>query len=319
MFCPHPPNLACVTAIAILSYNYSCLFPHPDMNLSKNQRPIHSNVEEKDKLEYLGSAKLSESQLEALKAKLYGDSVSIMFKFQDLFSSLKHSLRKQGIPLKDVISEVCAIGAFLPVYNRTQQPVLREQLPKLQAAQHIEDIMLIINDYCSFFNYEIIEHLILNLGTEEDKQHLQKYINDFRLYAQRKVFECPSDLGALTEKGTIKLIVKLDSAYDDCTLNHLQIFKNKLCKILCLSNDGVLNLCQVEKGCIKLTFQLPNFVPSAVFPLSQIQMRALLDLKILWLLCGEYKFDKVRMHVNSESVVSKTSHTDLRVLLTGRP
>ena len=91
-----------------------------------------------------------------------------MFKFQDLFSSLKHSIRHQKIPLKDVVSEICAIGSFLPVYKRTQQPALREQLPKLQAAESIEDIMLIINDYCSFFNYEIIEHLILKLGTENE-------------------------------------------------------------------------------------------------------------------------------------------------------
>ena len=217
----------------------------------------------------------------------------MMFKFQNLFSSLKHSIRHQKIPLKDVVSEICAIGSFLPVYKRIQQPVLREQLPKLQAAESIEDIMLIINDYCSFFNYEIIEHLIQKLGTEKDKQHLQEYISDFKHYAERKVFECPPEVGAQTKDGMIELVVKLDSAYDDCTLNHLHVFRNKLCKILGLANNGTLKLCHTDKGCIKLTFQILDFLPPAVFPLSRQQQKSLIDLKVHWLMCGEYKFKQV--------------------------
>lgn len=268
---------------------------HPS---TKSDKETVSKAVSVDFPHLVGSTALSASQLEDLKARLYSDSVDMMFKFQNLFSSLKRSIRLQKISLKDVVSEICAIGSFLPVYKRTQQPVLREQLPKLQAAESIEDIMLIINDYCSFFNYEIIEHLIQELGTEEDKQCLQEYISDFKCYAERKVFECPPEVGAQTKEGMIRLVVKLDSAYDDCTLNHLHVFKNKLCKILGLANNGTLKLCHTDKGCIQMTFQILDFLPPAVFPMSQQQKESLIDLKVHWLKCGEYKFEQVSCKYN---------------------
>ena len=100
-------------------------------------------------------------------------------------------------------------------------------------------------------------------------------------------------MGAQTKDGVIELVVKLDSAYDDCTLNHLHVFKNKLCRILGLANDGTLKLCYTDKGCIKLTFQILDFLPPAIFPLSREQKKSLIDLKVCWLVCGEYKFKQV--------------------------
>lgn len=54
--------------------------------------------------------------------------------------------------------------------------------------------MFIVIDYCSFFNFQMIECLIDSLGTDEDKRALQIYKDSFMEYAKRKVCEMPFEV-----------------------------------------------------------------------------------------------------------------------------
>ena len=51
-----------------------------------------------------------------------------------------------------------------------------------------------------------------------------------------------------------------------------------------------MRLCQVNEGCIQLTFQVPSFVQQKVFPLSKEQEKALAAMGVMKLTCGEYQF-----------------------------
>ncbi len=134
-----------------------------------------------------------------------------------------------------------------------------------------------------------IEHIIDCLGTDEDKQRMLSYKKAFSQYIKRRVYECPTEFGSLNDDDCT-IVVKLDKSYDDCTADQLIILENKLCDIFNISQHGVLRLCTVEQGCYELTFQAPSFVQGVIFPLSQQQEAALKDLKVIWLLCGEYEF-----------------------------
>ena len=68
-------------------------------------------------------------------------------------------------------------------------PLFCHRLKQLNAADTIPKVFLILNDYFSFFNYHIIEHIIEELGTEEDKAELQQYKEDFDQYATRGILK----------------------------------------------------------------------------------------------------------------------------------
>ena len=62
------------------------------------------------------------------------------------------------------------------------------------------------------------------------------------------------------------MFVKVDSRYDNYTVEEIKGFCNKLSDTLCVSSEGALRLCRIEKGCLQLTFQVPSFVQQKAFP-----------------------------------------------------
>ena len=218
-----------------------------------------------------------------------------MFKFQDLFSKTTESLKERGISAKALAHNLKCIGSLVPTFKDDEQHVLRRQLPKFQNGQ-IDDAMHVVNDYCSFFNYRIIEHIIDKLGTEQDKDNLSKYKEDFNEYAsKRHVFECPSEVGTITSND-VTMFVTLDKTHDNSTVCALDLFVSELREILKVPPGTGLKLCRIEPGSLKLTFQLPFFVVHDIFPLSNAQETALSNQGVsnLWFI---YQFSRHQQQV----------------------
>jgi hypothetical protein len=233
--------------------------------------------------------KLSKEEKEKLHQRLYAESMDITFKFQDLFSSTILSLKERNTSPQALYSHLVFFGSLKPTYNDPKQSVLRHYFPQLRTAERIEEAMGIIGDYCSFFNFRIIELIINKLGTTEDKANLTRYKKDFGDYARRHVYEYPSEFGTMTN-GNVELFMTLDETYDNYTGSSLQLFVRKLAEILKLSSDAALKLCRIEPGSLKLIFQIPIFVQEDIFPLSIDQKRALAGLGVVHLSCGDYHF-----------------------------
>ena len=236
---------------------------------------------------------VSSESYEKLQTRLYSESVSLIESFGRMFNSFFQSLSSQDISIKKIVANLKAFGAFSPVYKGENQSLLRDELHRLNLdTADIDDIKLIVLDYCSFFNYRLISSLVASLGTGDDKQLFEKYEAEFTEYAKRRIYECPSELGKSTNTNAI-LTIKLDSHYEQCSLNQLKLLEADFCKILNISN---LNLCLVTSGCLQLTFQLPWFVQSEVFPLTQEQEEKLAALHVYRVTCGYYHFRvKVRI------------------------
>ena len=117
-------------------------------------------------------------------------------------------------------------------------------------------------------------------------------------YAKRHVFECPSEVGTVTDSDA-KMFVTLDETYDNCSLSALHLFTRQLQVILKLSPGSGPKLCQIEPGSLKLTFQLPFSVLQDIFPLSSEQEANLagLDVDNLWLI---YQFNRQQYQVELE-------------------
>jgi len=182
------------------------------------------------------------------------------------------------------------LGTFEPVFKEPQVPVFCHCLKELKAVDTIPKVFLVLNDYFSFFNYHILEHIIKALGTKKDKARLQRYKVDFYQYAKRRIFECLPEFGPVSDADHADVFVKVDSQYDNYTVVQIEEFRQKLSKNLCVSSQGILRLCRVDKGCFQLMFQVPSFVQSRIFPLSKDQEKAITSMGVIRLTCGEYLF-----------------------------
>ena len=213
-----------------------------------------------------------------------------MIQFQELVSATIRSLIRRNVLQEKLLTHVMTLGAFGPVFKEPQVPVFCHRFKELKAANTVYEIFLVLNDYFSFFNYQLIEHIIKSLGTRKDKARLQKYKKDFINYAKRRMFECPSEFGPLSDNDDVDVFVKVDSHYENCTVAQIERFRYRLSEFFCVSSQGLLRLCRVDKGCLQLMFQIPSFVQQEIFPLSREEERALAAEGVIKLTCGEYQF-----------------------------
>jgi len=239
---------------------------------------------------YLDLSRLTHEQQQELVGRLKFESRKIMMRFQELVSTTINSFKSQQIPPDELVSHILALGAFDPVIKKPQVPLFQYCFQELKNADTIPKVFLVISDYFSFFNYDIIEHIIKVLGTPEDKAELQRYKEDFNQYAKRRIYECLPQFGAVSDSNHADIFVKVDSQYNNYTVAEIENFRHKLSEILHVSFRGSLRLCRVEKGCFQLLFQVPSFVQQAIFPLSREQERVLVAEGIIRLACMEYQF-----------------------------
>ena len=110
---------------------------------------------------------ISEEEKELLKQRLYCESVSMMYKFQKLFSATIKSLKERKVTVKDLLNHIGCLVAIKPVYEDSKLGQLRRELPNVET---IDDVMEIVREYSSFFNYQILQNIIDNLGGEKDRK-----------------------------------------------------------------------------------------------------------------------------------------------------
>ena len=224
------------------------------------------------------------------KRQLYADSEDMIYKFQKLFTSTRNSLVRRNISAKTLAHHLECLEQLKPTLNDSREPVFGHQLPKLRKSKSVDDAMSVVNKYCSFFNHHMVELIIEELGTEQDKEKLAKYKEDFAKYGERHVFECPSEVGEIYEEGQANMFVILDDSSDKCSMNHISVFVSNLKKVLNISDGVSLRLCRIRLGSLKLIFQLSLIVQQVIFPLSSDQEADLVCLGVIQLSCGDYQF-----------------------------
>ena len=239
---------------------------------------------------FLKVSGLTHEQQQKLKSRLRVESQEIMFKFQQLFSRVYKSLCERKVTVDTLVTHLLLLGALDPVHKGSQKPLLNTFSKELWNAGSIEKVLYIISDYFSFFNYHVIEHIVNELGTDQDRVELQNYKKDFQQYSKRRIYECPTVYGPMSSVDHADLVFKVDSVHEEFTVEELKSFEYRLSATLHVSPQSVLRLCQVEEGCLQLTFQVPSFVEQEIFPLSTEQKSALAAEGVTKLTCREYQF-----------------------------
>ena len=232
---------------------------------------------------------VTEEEKERLKQRLYNESVDMMYKFQELFSATIISLKERNVTVKELLNHIKCLAAIEPVYEDSKLGQFRCEIRDANL-KTIDDVMAIVGEYSSFFNYRMLKNIIDHLGGEEDRKNLATYLQEFAEYAKRKVYKCPGEVGQISEAGRSNMFITLDKSYDNCTVSCLKNFERELAKILNVSSDVVVVLCRIAPGSLQLIFQIPLEIQKAIFPLSSEQEVALAKLGVAQLSCGEYSF-----------------------------
>lgn len=227
----------------------------------------------------------------------------MIYKFQKLFTATKKSLRDEKVSVAELVGHLECLGSIKPMYLDMGRKPLRCQLPGLANAETVDAVMSVVKDYCSFFNYHMLEHIIDEFGTKQDKENMASYKEDFTKYAECCITQCPSEVGKMCEEGSANLFVTLDDSFDNCAISHLNVFIGNLRKILKIPPNIVLRLCRINLGSIKLIFQLPLLVQQTIFPLSSEQEAELSSLGVVELSCGDYQFTSQQTEVKLTDLV----------------
>ena len=134
-----------------------------------------------------------------LEAQLILDADSMRKKFASLLVNVISSFKHQGIDPRELASAVLALTEYDdPAIGK---PLLEREKDSLKKAQLVDDTFDILRPHMTFFNYEILEFLIEKMGSSNDKDDLQKFLQDFKRFCRCSVFEIPPNvLGHSAEK-----------------------------------------------------------------------------------------------------------------------
>ena len=235
--------------------------------------------------------KMSEIGLtEDKMAELAAETIKIDRNFNDLVSDTLKSFEERNVPQKKLLRSLMALNCFAPKFKGEPRPLVYQLKKELREAEGISDMMDMMSSYYSFFDFHIIERVIQYCGNDDDKGMLQSYKDDLKDYLARRIYKMPSKLAHYCEDHA-KIVVKLDSLYEDYDAVHLKVFEKNLADIFHVS-EGVLRLCDIVSGCFELTFQVPSFVAEAIFPLSEAQETELAANHVLRLSCGDYHWPR---------------------------
>lgn len=234
---------------------------------------------------YLQTTGLSQGEVMILEGRLFNEFQLITRSFSCFNSAICKSLIKQQITVKELSRVLRDLRAFQP--SRPDTPLFRDKFNEIKAAEDIDDVFDILADYVSFFNFHITEHIVENLGTPDDKRLLSDYKTELESYCKRNIFECPSY--SAPKQGVAELVMKVEGI-EKHNMKHLAELISHVSKVISVSQH-TLQLCSVEKGCVQLNFQLPDFVKYYIFPLVEEQMSQLKMMGIILLVCDKWRYE----------------------------
>ena len=218
---------------------------------------------------YLNTSQLDDDDRSDLEAKLTMDTEVMIKKFGGLVVKTLLSLEKQGV--SHTIVRVCVIHL---------EGFVQDHEKEFEQAGSVEDIFVILHHCWSFLNYDVLEEIIIQLGTEDDKKHLDKYLCDLETFCKRSAFAVPDHVYGGKNPKKPMFAVKMKMPQN--TIKDVLQAKRKIAKILDV-RPSTLHICCVEEGCVKVHFIVPEYIAKEVLPPSPERLAALAEESIQFL------------------------------------
>lgn len=229
----------------------------------------------------LKTSGLSPNEINAHFEHLLEESMAIRLAFTSLVSESEASLLRREIDGTNIHDELTVFH-----HKMLSGP-----------AESTVAVFGFLREYWGFSDYVVLEHIILKLGTPEDRERLEKYQQSLAEFSQRRVFECPvgmfgMSVGESEESVTVKRADKKTILYDT-SLNQVKIFSSIFKKEIDV-DDGDMRLIgyQREGESLELKFGVLSSSAETIFPLSSEKSEKLVSLGVWFVSCGEYTFQQ---------------------------
>lgn len=200
-------------------------------------------------------------------------------------------------------TELCLQGANIPTRNLIT--FFRQcEMEELASSISLEDDIPIILDkvkkgkYWSFFNYELLEKMILTYCKEESvAAGLNQYISEFKVFCQRRVSEVSEAAlkSDVNPKSKSVFKVKMDDTFS-ISQSNLALIKHVQQRIAKVLNKKSVLLKDIKDGCIELTFEHYD-ISEPIFPTTEEASDGLAKIGVQWLQCGK---NKLKLNIEQE-------------------
>ena len=223
---------------------------------------------DQDSYPYLPLNDLSDDDREDLIQKLSVDTAQIIQLFADLLTNTSKSIATRGTGVEELVKVALNLGAYKSVNNPL--PLLADDQEKLKKEKSIDGAFIILQKHMSFFNYEILGHIVRQLGDDKDNKNLETFCGQFKDFCKRKVFEvppsvfCPSGHQNQTNR---KIFVLLGTEDLFRTLADVKAAQRKVASLLGLRASTV-QLKRIDIGSVILVFSIPTMISNKLFPLN---------------------------------------------------
>ena len=265
---------------------------------------------------YLETKHLTENEELYLYNKLIDETQSISKEFISLLHHMRKSLKKQKINVFEMatyIKDIASLQSLSRPLSHSLQ--VKTFISASEIIDHLKD-----QRYISFFNYHIMQELITEYGTVEDKAMLSAYEENFTEFCKRSVFEIPKEVFGRPPNGGEMLAFKVTNDIKDSlpssgippkrdTLSPRSQTLKKSSQTLDLSMDdtliiqkniaralgvnvGCLVFLGVSMGCIELKFSAPRVIMDKIRPQLNVDTAmestgfADLESSGIYILCG---------------------------------
>ena len=206
------------------------------------------------------------------------DTYLLIKELRDSFDKVSHaflSLNKKlsrSLNLGKMLDKIKNFLRIFPKVTGTQNEWL-----EIASSDTVEQILAFLCiRHVSFYNYELLQLIINDCGSEEDELAFQNYLEEFRLYCKRSVFEVPKYVCS-PQPDTNDPQFALKYSEEKCIdLNEVKSICLITADILCI-NPWDLHLLSIEDGCILLKIAISDAIAWKVLPITQQQKAALLE------------------------------------------
>ena len=220
---------------------------------------------------YLDHGALSENERLLVEGRLLDETKKIVCLFADTENSVIISLVAQKVVVNHLKNYV---GNFLKLVGSDKD------VDRLEKSTDLYDVFFALYPFKSFFNYEIIEKIVLQFGSIEDRRLMEEYISHFNKFCERSVFEVPPNIfhDSETKPGEKVFSVKFTKE-GRASLGDVGAVRRKLADILEIEVFA-LQLCCITDGCVCLKFLVSALSAEKIFSLSQSQMGSLNEIHV---------------------------------------
>ena len=275
---------------------------------------------EKDFVKF-GSAKNGESDHEtvepeslkkaALRSKVVKANNEIKMKFTKLVLDVYRLLTKKNVAVEEIRLGLLYLGCFKDTVEKSDGPI--SSTSQLSYAETVRSLIACLHKYSSWYNYGMIKFIAEEFGGEDGEIIIADYVKHLTSYCERIIAcECPEySLATGLPSGYDQLIVKVDWDHLTCTTQDIAIFQSELSCLLNLKPE-IFILKSVDKGCIKISWGVPQAITTHIIVQTMKQQQQLAKLNVLHI-CTAGKFIEIKKVAkdlcfsNSQEVSTKGS------------